>query len=154
MRSAKPLTWETAEQDLRDALGLDSTPGSGNQWNAPGDAVDNRHYRDTNIAFLADTKSTKNSGYRVTEKFLQEWSEKSISLGKTFLLHLQFQNDDTRHKTDWVLCSLEDFSEIYLRPPSAETVDAFLELSRLISTFKDEELRDKYLRLLEKVMSG
>ena len=148
------LTWEMAEQDLRDALGLDSTPGSGNQWNAPGDAVDNRHHRDTKIAFMVDTKSTKHKSYSVSEKFLKEWTEKTLRLGKTFLLHIQFQDHEKQEKTDWVLCSLDDFVEIYLDPPSTEVSQAYKELSRLLSTFKDERQRDKYLGLLEKVMCG
>ena len=145
----RKMTWETAEQDLRDALGLDSTPGSGNQWNAPGDAVDHRHYLDTATAFIADTKSTKHKSYSLKESFLKEWTEKAMEMGKTFLLHIQFQDHDKNKKTDWVLCSLADFSEISSGDRKThDQSEAIVRLEKLMSSFKDEDAREEWLETL------
>jgi hypothetical protein len=103
--------WQQFEEDVQQLLGLDSNPGSGNQFNAPGDAVDNRHPNQTSWPIIADCKHTTKYSYSVKFEVLQEWEEKATEMGKRFIMPLRFQLPRAP-AADYVLMPLHDFVEL------------------------------------------
>jgi hypothetical protein len=104
--------WEAHEQAIQHLLGLDSTPASGSQFYAPGDAVDNRHPRHSSFALLADAKYTEKGSFALNHHFLVEQVERATELGKRFILPLRFWPKGAYHPDDYVVSTLDDFAEL------------------------------------------
>lgn len=102
--------WRAHEKHVQDLLGLDSTPGSGNQFYAPGDAVDNRHPGESNFAILADAKCTERGSYSLNHHFLVQQTDRAVELGKRFVMPVRF--DGGSRPDDYVVLGLDDFAEL------------------------------------------
>lgn len=100
-----PKIWQKHEADLQEALGLNSTIGSGNQSHDIGDGSTG-HNRKTDFPMVIDCKCTLNKSYSLSSDLLEEWLHKAAELGKMFLLPIRFQNAKTK---DYVVLQLEDF---------------------------------------------
>lgn len=103
-------TWEQWEHHVQEVLGLSSTPGSGNQFHSPGDAVDTGH--DSIFPLIADCKATKNHSYSITRKFWEQWSQKAAEDGKRFIAAVRLWPRGDRTPTDVVVIGLDDFAEL------------------------------------------
>lgn len=103
--------WQEFERDVQHLLGLDSTPASGSQFYAPGDAVDNRHIRQSQFAILADCKVTERGSFSLNRQFLAHQVEGATELGKRFMLPVRFTHDDSRGE-DYALMTLNDIAEL------------------------------------------
>lgn len=104
-------SWREFERDVQELLGLDSTPASGSQFYAPGDAVDNRHVRQSQFAILADCKITEKGSFTLNRQFLAHQVEGAVELGKRFMLPVRFTHDDTKGE-DYALMTLNDIAEL------------------------------------------
>jgi hypothetical protein len=104
--------WEVFEQDVQTLFGLDSNPGSGNQWNAPGDAVDNNHPSETVFPLLFDCKDTELKGYRLTPAWLKAQHDRALGLGKRFAMPLRFRDKRSGRHHDYVVMDLNDLAEL------------------------------------------
>lgn len=102
--------WQRHERDIQDLLGLDSTPASGSQFNAPGDAVDHRHPTNTCFPLLADCKCTEKLSYSLNRKFLLDQTEQAAEIGRRFIMPVRFQHEH-QHE-DYVVIGLDDFAEL------------------------------------------
>ena len=102
--------WQAFEYHVQDLLGLSSTPASGSQWNAPGDAVDNRH--GSWFAVLADAKCTEKSSYSISAKFMRQSVNAAADLGKRFILPVRFCVRGRGAPQDYVVLTLDDFAEL------------------------------------------
>jgi hypothetical protein len=104
--------WQEFERDIQHRLGLDSTPASGSQFYAPGDAVDNRHLRQSRFAILADCKVTEKGSFALNRQFLAHQVEGAVELGKRFILPLRFWHHGDVRPEDYVVSTLDDFDEL------------------------------------------
>ncbi len=96
--------WEKFEEEMQEALGLYPAPGSGNQWNHPGDGSTG-HPSTVDIAMIIDAKTTKNKSYSLKSEFLDAWKEKADELGQTFLLPVKFKEG----RYTWITMEFDDF---------------------------------------------
>lgn len=164
------MDWRSAEKDIRELLGLDSTIGSGNKWYDIGDSVD--HDPDSSFPLLVETKSTIHKSYSISRKYVQEYWEKASMRGKRFLLHIQFQDREPQEnkvektQNDWVALPLDDFLDLYelsrreklvvesSLPERTEEEDVAVQMIELLfQHIGDSETRSKYYdwwALLEK----
>ncbi len=104
--------WEHHEKDIQELLGLDSTICSGNKHYDPGDAVDNRHPRETLFPLVADCKYTDHVSKSIRLAELQQWSRKAQEFGKRFIMPIRFWPRGQQGPHDYVLLSLDDFAEL------------------------------------------
>lgn len=107
--------WQAFEHDIQGMLGLSSTPASGSQWNAPGDAVDNEH--GSWFAVLADAKCTEKSSYSISARFMRQGVAAAAELGKRFILPVRFRGRGAPQ--DYVVLTLDDFAELLEKARSA-----------------------------------
>lgn len=103
-------TWQNFERDVQQLLGLDSTPASGSQFYAPGDAVDNRHPAQSRFPIMADCKATEKASFTLNHQFLITQTEIAAESGKRFIMPLRFVGD--HHVDDYVVLKLDDFAEV------------------------------------------
>jgi len=96
--------WQQHEKDLQEALGLNSTIASGNQFNDPGDGSTG-HNRLNPIPIIIDCKCTEKKSYSLNSELLSEWLQRAGELGKMFMLPVRFLNADPQ---DYVVLQLED----------------------------------------------
>ena len=101
--------WKRHERQLAEWLGLQTTPGSGNQFNAPGDAVDNSRLLDNPFALMVDGKETSRKSYSLSSLFLRQSHRTAAERGKRFVLAVRFS---AASDEDYVVVGLHDFMEI------------------------------------------
>jgi hypothetical protein len=106
----RPIGWKAHEKHIQKLLGLDSTPGSGNQFYAPGDAVDNRHASQCVFPILADAKCTDKGSFSLNHHFMVQQTDRATELGKRFVMPVRF--DGGPHPDDYVVLGLDDFAEL------------------------------------------
>ena len=99
--------WRRFEHDVQNRLHLDSTPGSGNQFFAPGDAVDHRHLLLSRFPILADCKYTEKLSFTLNSHFLHQQVERATELGKRFVMPIRFSCHG-----DYVVLTLDDLAEL------------------------------------------
>ena len=116
--------WRAHEKHVQELLGLDSTPGSGNQFYAPGDAVDNRHGGESFFPILADAKCTERGSYSINHHFMVKQTDRAVELGKRFVMPLRF--DGGSRPDDYVVLGLNDFAELLEK---ARHLDKLMKLS-------------------------
>lgn len=104
--------WEHHESDVQELLGLSPTIASGSKFHDIGDAVDHKHYSESEFRFIADCKYTESKSFSVGLQLLRQWEEKAAELGKRFLLPLRFWPKDARNPRDYAIISLHDLSEM------------------------------------------
>ena len=102
-------TWEQWEHHVQEVLGLSSTPGSGNQFHSPGDAVDTG--RDSVFPLIADCKATERLSYSLTAKFWRQWERKAAEEGKRFIAPIRIDTN-VREPVDVVVIGLDDLAEL------------------------------------------
>lgn len=107
--------WQAHEKHVQELLGLDSTPGSGNQFNAPGDAVDHRHPRESSFPVLADCKYTEKGSYSVNHHFMAQQSDAAAAIGRRFVMPIRFYHRGALAPDDYVVMGLDDFAELLER---------------------------------------
>lgn len=106
--------WEQWENEIQQRWGLDSTPGSGNKFNDPGDAVDHRNPHDESFRLEVDCKDTIGKSYTLSKLFMGHWTKNAEERGKRFVLALRFRERDhprTPHQ-EYVVLSRNDFEEL------------------------------------------
>lgn len=135
--------WERWEEDVQDTLGLSSTIGSGNKFYDPSDGIDKLDYTQTDFRLMVDAKCTKHSSYRLEKELLSQWVEKSSSMGYRFALPVRF-SDGEGSDTDYVVCTLEDFSELVSRYREKD-----VPTTRKVAPFTERE-RDLIVRLADR----
>jgi hypothetical protein len=118
--------WQAHEKHVQDLLELDSTPGSGNQFYAPGDAVDNRHQQQSSFAVLADCKYTEKGSFSVNHHFMAQQTDRATEAGKRFVMPIRFFHRGARHPDDYVVLGLDDFAELLTK---ARTLDDLMRMS-------------------------
>lgn len=96
--------WQRHERELQEALGLNSTIASGNQFNDPGDGSTG-HNRLNPIPIIIDCKCTEKKSYSLNSEMLSEWLQRAAELGKMFMLPVRFVNSDPQ---DYVVLQLDD----------------------------------------------
>ena len=104
--------WREWEHHVQEVLGLDSTPASGNQFNAPGDAVDNRHPSESGFPLLVDCKFTEKMSYPLNLINARLWLLRGIERGKRAILAIRILPPSFEHPGDFVVISLDDFAEL------------------------------------------
>lgn len=104
--------WRAHEAYAQKLLGLDSTICSGNKWNDPGDGIDRSHPQENSFALIIDAKCTSTKSFSIKSDFLREWREKAAMLGKRFAMPIRFEDLASDRVEDYVLLSLDDFSEL------------------------------------------
>ncbi|QDF18641.1 holliday junction resolvase [Gordonia phage Pupper] len=109
--SPKPA-WAAFEDDVNDALGLERTAASGSQWHDPGDGVDRAHYGDSDFRLMVDSKYTQGKTYSLSAKFLRDYENRAAEAGRRFALPIRFADKDTGRTDDYIVLSLDDFSEL------------------------------------------
>ena len=117
--------WRRHEREVADWLGLTTTPGSGNQFHAPGDAVDNARLLDSPYALMVDCKQTAKKSYSMTSAFLRQAHRTAAERGKRFVLALRFSTESpipAYADQDYVVVALHDFIEILEAARGADTV--------------------------------
>lgn len=97
--------WQRHEQDLQEALGLNSSIASGNQWHDIGDGSTG-HNRQNAIGIIIDCKQTIKGSYSLNAAFLKEWLAKAALKGKMFLMPVRFTEPEIQ---DYVVVELQDF---------------------------------------------
>jgi len=102
--------WKTFERYVQQLLRLDSTPGSGNQFYARGDAVDTRHPAQTAVPMLADCKCTEKGSFSLNHAFLLAESERADYLGQRFVIPIRFITGSA--VDDYIVLRLNDFAEL------------------------------------------
>lgn len=107
--------WQQHERDIQQLLSLDSTPASGSQFYAPGDAVDNRPRQDSVFPLLADCKFTEKLSFSLNNHFLVDQVERAQSLGKHFILPVRFWHPNAAAPQDYIVATADDFAELYER---------------------------------------
>lgn len=103
--------WSRFESFVQRELGLSSTPGSGNQWNAPSDGRTIAHISENSFPLMVDSKFTTLKSYSITKKFLSQWVNKAALFGCRFAMPLRFSSEGTVE--DYIVVRLSDFSELY-----------------------------------------
>lgn len=105
--------WQEHERYVQQTLGLSSTPGSGNQFNDVGDAVDRTHSLTALFPILADCKFTQNASMSVRLKTLQTLDLAAVSRGKHPILPIRFhQRADFTGPHDYVIMPLKDLADL------------------------------------------
>ena len=99
--------WQKFEREANAALGLDATVTSGNKWYDKNDGTTRGHPLDNVFMIDADEKSTTHKTYSISEDFLLANRKRSTLAGKTFLLPVRFEHEDSH--SDWIVISMEDF---------------------------------------------
>lgn len=107
--------WEAHERHVQRVLGLDSTIASGSKFHDIGDAVDRRHPNESDFRILADAKYTEKGSYSLSLKFLSQMADKATALGKRFLLPVRFWPATEKIPHDYVVISLDDFTELLVK---------------------------------------
>lgn len=106
--SPKLAFWRKHESDLQEAMGLNSTVGSGNQFHDIGDGSTG-HNRKNAIPIVIDCKCTEKASYSLSSVMLEEWLDKAAQIGKMFMLPVRFQHAKVK---DYVVLQLEDLLEL------------------------------------------
>lgn len=104
--------WEHHELHVQELLKLDSTPASGSQFYATGDAVDNRHMLDSRFPILADAKYTEKLSFSLNNHFLVDQTDKAQALGKRFVMPVRFWHRGALHPQDYAVLGLDDLAEL------------------------------------------
>lgn len=105
--------WEVWERAVQAALGLTSTPGSGNQWHAPSDGRTPGHPADVGRGWMVDCKTTVRKSFSLPRQMLEQWEDKAALHGHRFLLPLRFlAADRTGRNRDYVVVPWDDFLEL------------------------------------------
>lgn len=102
--------FEIHEAYCQEALGLDTTAGSGSQWHDIGDGTTRDQYSKS-FRLMIDAKSTVKGSYSVKEAFMAGWVDKAIELGKRFALPIRFLKPNGHHQ-DYVVLTMDDFVEL------------------------------------------
>lgn len=93
-------------------LGLESTPGSGNQFHSPGDGTTPGHPALHRFPIITDSKYSEAWSTTLRLLTLKQWSVKAAEQGKRFVMPLRFFPRGSRQPSDWVVLSLHDFVEL------------------------------------------
>src|SRR5690348_13915581 len=99
---------ERHEKDVAEALGMVTTPGSGNGK----DKGDAHHHHDTPFAFRMDAKSTKGKQIAVTLAMLEKLREQAGGERPALPLRWYANEALTKVAEDWIAVTLMDFSEL------------------------------------------
>lgn len=106
--SSKLAFWRKHETDLQEALGLNSTIGSGNQFQDIGDGSTG-HNRKNAIPIVIDCKCTEKASYSLSSELLEDWLRRAGEIGKMFMLPIRFQHAKVQ---DYVVLQLDDLLEL------------------------------------------
>jgi hypothetical protein len=104
--------WQQFERDLQGLLGLDATICSGNQFQDPGDAVDNTPPADGGFKLLVDCKYTESNSYSLNRKTMQQWVLKGVERGKRAIMVIRMWPRGMVYEADYVILPLDDFHEL------------------------------------------
>lgn len=104
--------WEKWEHDIQELFGLDSCPGSGNQFNAPGDAVSNATPHDSSFRLFVDCKYTSKLSYSLTRLMWEKWSARAAEAGKRPAIAIRWDNDMLLSPKDVVVVDPNDLAEL------------------------------------------
>lgn len=113
--------WEKWEKEIQALYGLDSAPGSGNQFNAPGDAVNNTNPHESSFRLFIDCKYTEKLSYSLTRRLWETWSERAAEHGKRPAIAIRWDNEMLLHPKDVVVIDPNDLAELIAK---AEKLDA------------------------------
>lgn len=104
--------WAAFEQHIQRLFRLDATPASGAKFQAPGDAVDNRHPCEADFRFLADCKYTEHSSYSLQLRRIKDWQRRCDERGHRFLIPLRFYVKAADEAYDYAVVKLEDLHDL------------------------------------------
>jgi len=102
--------WRRWEEELAEALCLDLTPGSGNKWHDPGDAVTREH--DSIWPWYAEAKYTEARSYTLKAWELHAWTTKAAEVGKRLIVGVRFAHRNGVGSEDYVVLRKHDFEEL------------------------------------------
>jgi hypothetical protein len=105
--------WKRFETEVQQLLGLSSTVSSGNQFNDPGDGVNNLRIDQHPFPLIVDCKYTERASMSLKRDDLKQWEERSAEMGKRFAMPIRFARSPMGLLVnDYILLGLHDFAEL------------------------------------------
>lgn len=102
--------WEKFEHYCREILGLEGTPGSGNQWHDKGDGTTRDVYDPWPIQI--DAKTTMGKTFSINRNQIEDWIDQAVSSGRRFAMPVRFLKTRYKGDTDLVVIDFNDFAEL------------------------------------------
>jgi hypothetical protein len=121
--------WEKWEKYVQDLLGLDSSPGSGNQFNAPGDAVDNSTPHANAFRLFIDCKFTEKLSYSIKRQTWEEWEDKADEVGKRPALAIRIFPKEMICPIDLVVIGMNDFAELKAKADKLDEIERLYKMA-------------------------
>ncbi len=144
------MPWKEHERAVQEALGLDATVNSGNQFHDPGDAADRRHPSEAGgILILADAKCTTRKSYSLRRDDMKHWCSRAREHGKVGVLPIRFEDlpsprrpSDPVQSEDYVVLELTDFAEMLFRATHRPDVTGAVPPVALFDAEADQTILD------------
>jgi hypothetical protein len=115
--------WERWEKAIQETFGLDSAPGSGNQFNAPGDAVNNTNPHEGGFRLFVDCKFTEKLSYSLKRADWEKWCERAAEAGKRPAMAIRIWPNELVGPMDAVVISVDDLAELLSKAEKLDAID-------------------------------